>query len=108
MKFIKSKNSNLDDISILRILYLALMQNDPKFVLDYLHLSDLKTRNQTLTVNLKAISFAKLNRVEDAFNQIEEILNIKSKGNSLNGRILELTVINRNFYFLFVSLICKL
>lgn len=85
----------------MRILYLAITQNDPKFVLDYLHLSDLKTRNQTLALNLKAISFAKLNRVEDAFNQIEEILNIKSKGNPLNGRVLELTVIMRNFCFFF-------
>ena len=98
MKFIKDKNSTLDDISILRILYIAIIQNDGKFVLDYLHLSDLKTRNQTLAHNLKAISFAKLNRIEDAFEQIEQILNIKSsQGNSLNGRVLEFTV-KRHIY----------
>lgn len=90
---VKEKDSYLSEKSTIRVLYMALLQNDPKFVLDYLYMTSLKNKNQTVAYNFKAMSYAKLNRFDDALNQIDALMNMESnQENNLNGLIFKETV----------------
>jgi hypothetical protein len=75
----------------MRILYSALLQNDSKFVLDYLHFSPLE--NKTFMFNFKAIAYSQLNRIDDSFDQISEIVSLENKNqDEYNGLVFKYTV----------------
>lgn len=93
LKYIKEKKSTLSQIQKMRILYLALMQKDAKFVLDYLHLSPLE--NETFMLNFRAIAYSQLKRFDDSFNQISQIISLEQNiQNEFNGLVFKYTVCN--------------
>ena len=103
---IKKKDSYLSEHSEIRVLFMALLQNDPKFVLDYLYMSSMKNTNQTFFHNLKAMSYAKLERFDDALDQIDALMNMQSNDqNNLNGLIFKDTVISFVFKSFFLLMI---
>jgi hypothetical protein len=91
LEILKEKSCILSETATLRILYLALLQEEAKFVLDYLHFSPLA--NKTFTLNFKAIAFSQLNRIDDAFDQIDAIISLQSAiQTKLNGMVFKDTV----------------
>ena len=91
LQVLKEKNSTLSETATWRILYLALLQKEAKFVLDYLHFSPLE--NKTFVLNFKAIAFSQLNRIDDAFDQIDAIISLQPAiPNKLNGMVFKNTV----------------
>ena len=90
----KEKNSSLDDNSTKRVLYLALLQDDPKYVLDFLYMCPLKNTCPTFVHNFKAMAYTKLNRFEDALDQIDLILSmgLSNEPSEWNGLVFQETV----------------
>lgn len=69
-------NIKISDVFKLHLYLLTIFQNEPNYGLGFLVLSGIDAVNKTIYNNLKVIAYINLNKYDQAFREIQNILNI--------------------------------